>query len=762
MLRVLARTLCGILATLLLGLGAAYAANCTDSDGDLACDNADNCPGVENTDQLDTDGDGIGDACDPCTDTDGDGFGDTCLYVSVCPLDNCPGVPNPQQTDTDGDLIGDACDVCPTRFLGDPDRDGICVTSDVCPTVYDPAQADVDGDGAGDACDNCRTVANPDQGDTDGDTIGDACDLCPLIRDPSQPDSDGDRRGDLCDNCPGVPNADQADFNGDGSGDACQPRVAIAGVVEDGGTDLEVKIAAVDPQGEPLAGNVRIFAGMFQPLTLRDAGYPVDCGAGFDPAAGTGQGIAYEFSAAGSPFLFDLDAYGSCADGVGDYEFALGPCRATTTQFADLLDLSNQATPLPICVRSRPQPDLRYDLDVTSFNAMSLVGSIGPGSGGLSVAFSGGLPQRIDITALTPDAPHILQVEVTDGNTVPMRDQASFLHQRETALVFLPSPAAVVAAPSRSECDGPTGADLILDGSGSVALPGSALVSYEWFLDFGLPSERGLGTLAAQGVVLPLGGNAVSLRVRDTVGGSDVSTSIVTVVDTRPPVLSIAGVPPTLWPPNHRLVAIGPVVLAADVCDPSPIVSPASADSSEAADAPGDEDGRTLIDVVEPAPGGPADSVGLRAERSAAGFGRSYQLAWSASDRSGNATVRMAAVQVPIDEGSGSEPLLLAVDGDAASARISWSAVPGATSYDLIAGDLAALSLDGDTLRLGAVRVPARGIATAGLAFDETAPSAGAAFFYLVQYRDDRGASGFGTESAFWPAEPTTCEGGCP
>jgi len=85
-----------------------------DSDGDTICDKADNCPSVNNPDQKDSDGDGIGDACDSDTppppdrcadlggDTDGDGF---CNKV-----DNCPAVNNPDQTDSDGDGIGDRCD----------------------------------------------------------------------------------------------------------------------------------------------------------------------------------------------------------------------------------------------------------------------------------------------------------------------------------------------------------------------------------------------------------------------------------------------------------------------------------------------------------------------------------------------------------------------------------------------------------------------------------------------------------------------------
>ncbi len=73
-----------------------------DHDGDTIDDGIDNCPDVANEDQADTDGDGIGDACNDADDTDGDEYSDL--------LDNCPNDANPGQEDTDGDGIGDTCD----------------------------------------------------------------------------------------------------------------------------------------------------------------------------------------------------------------------------------------------------------------------------------------------------------------------------------------------------------------------------------------------------------------------------------------------------------------------------------------------------------------------------------------------------------------------------------------------------------------------------------------------------------------------------
>jgi hypothetical protein len=79
-------------------------------DGDGIPDATDNCPGVANAEQTNSDTDGLGDACDNCatvsnadqSDADADGLGDVC--------DNCAAVANAGQTDTDADGIGDPCD----------------------------------------------------------------------------------------------------------------------------------------------------------------------------------------------------------------------------------------------------------------------------------------------------------------------------------------------------------------------------------------------------------------------------------------------------------------------------------------------------------------------------------------------------------------------------------------------------------------------------------------------------------------------------
>jgi hypothetical protein len=72
-----------------------------DTDGDMILDSVDNCPSVPNIDQRDTDGDFLGNVCDP--DDDNDTVQDT--------GDNCQFAANTDQSDFDRDRIGDACDL---------------------------------------------------------------------------------------------------------------------------------------------------------------------------------------------------------------------------------------------------------------------------------------------------------------------------------------------------------------------------------------------------------------------------------------------------------------------------------------------------------------------------------------------------------------------------------------------------------------------------------------------------------------------------
>lgn len=118
------------------------AANTTDTDFDGVFDFEDNCPFVVNLDQLDTDVNGIGDACS--ADADGDGrvdvddfvIDDQNALVSLALDSDNDGQDNVDDTDDDGDGIPDVTD----RYPMDSDNDGFSNSVD----------RDDDGDGYGD------------------------------------------------------------------------------------------------------------------------------------------------------------------------------------------------------------------------------------------------------------------------------------------------------------------------------------------------------------------------------------------------------------------------------------------------------------------------------------------------------------------------------------------------------------------------------------------------------------------------------------
>lgn len=121
------------------------------------------------------------------------------------------------QVDTNGNGVGDACDDADGDGIldymeADGDGDGVKDDNDNCSEEYNPTQSDKDQDDVGDACDNCWRVKNPDQADADRDGFGDAChndadgdgisddtDNCPIVSNPRQEDADGNSKGDVCD-----------------------------------------------------------------------------------------------------------------------------------------------------------------------------------------------------------------------------------------------------------------------------------------------------------------------------------------------------------------------------------------------------------------------------------------------------------------------------------------------------------------------------------------------------------------------------------
>jgi hypothetical protein len=203
-------------------------------------------------------------------------------------------------------------------------------------------------------------------------------------------------------------------------------------------------------------------------------------------------------------------------------------------------------------------------------------------------------------------------------------------------------PTATAGADQTVECTSTAGASFTLHGSATDADQNVTLASWRAGSRIGpevgqtLVSEQSLGVGAQQTYVL---------RVIDTFAQADEDVTHVAVVDTTPPNLSVSVSPAVLSPPNHKLVPITVTVVATDSCDASPVVRLVSILSTEADNGLGDGD---QPDDIQGASFGTDDrQFKLRNERSGTGQGRVYTITYSATDASGNTTVRQATVTVP-------------------------------------------------------------------------------------------------------------------
>jgi len=482
-------------------------------------------------------------------------------------------------------------------------------------------------------------------------------------------DTDHDEILDAHDTCPEIPDPVQADSDGDGSGDACQPGLVLSGITEDGGETLEVDAHAEDPQGDPLSGRIEVFETSGIPVQLQDTG-AFDCSTSLSPDGSPGPGLAFSYAGVGEPVLFDIRLVLGCPTYGAEIEMAPGACSDPLGPFENILFLDRLPSTSTLCVRSTLALDMQYEwkLGVMSPSALSIeTRKVSPA---FRVAFHDGLPSVADLASLWYRRSYRLRITVTDGTTRPVSAQQEFQYQGESLLVIglQAPPEAVIGGPTSVECSGPAGGLVTLDGSGSRdPAPEGEISGYEWFLDAGLPSETLLGTDPILSVTLPIGEHLVTLRVTSAAGLPGTAQTVISVQDTTPPVLLVTVDRPVLWPANHRMVHTHPGIQVADLCDPGAIAVLSSAVSSEPDDAEGEGDGRTTDDIEGAEIGGPDDAIQLRAERSAAGQGRQYQLTYVATDASGNHAAAVAVVTVPHDLGASADPLAIrAVHGETA------------------------------------------------------------------------------------------------
>jgi hypothetical protein len=307
------------------------------------------------------------------------------------------------------------------------------------------------------------------------------------------------------------------------------------------------------------------------------------------------------------------------------------------------------------------------------------------GGGGLSGSASSPIVVDRDVTyrlRLEVRSPNIIRGYVNDVQVVSLTfDIGNFPVQMNPAVSANSYPSlrirhdnlVVRTINQPPSCD--AGADQMLECAGALTpaqLNGSASsdpdgdsLTYEWTVAEGSGAVIENPSSIQPTGWFPIGTTMVTLLVADGNGGFDTDDMFVVVHDTTAPVVVCTTDVASLWPPNHRMVAVRIFLNVADVCaSPRDFSVMCQVSSSEADDAKGD--GKSTGDVngangyispvpvtltYDPGSGMFTGRVNLRAERNGSKNGRTYSITGVASDPSGNSGSANCVVIVPHDMG---------------------------------------------------------------------------------------------------------------
>ncbi len=146
---------------------------------------------------------------------------------------------------------------------------------------------------------------------------------------------------------------------------------------------------------------------------------------------------------------------------------------------------------------------------------------------------------------------------------------------------------------------------------------------------------------AASGSTFAIGATTVTVTAKDAYNNNSTSSFSIKVQDTAAPAItSLSTNAPTLWPPNHKMVAVTVSAAASDLVGVASLKI-VSVTSNEPDNGLGDGDTANDIQITGNL------TVNLRAERGGGGNGRIYTITVEAKDAAGNASTKTVAVTVP-------------------------------------------------------------------------------------------------------------------
>ena len=143
------------------------------------------------------------------------------------------------------------------------------------------------------------------------------------------------------------------------------------------------------------------------------------------------------------------------------------------------------------------------------------------------------------------------------------------------------------------------------------------------------------------GSTFPFGTTTVQCTATDAHGNTAEGSFNVTVQDTTPPEIVASANPSSLWPPDHKMVAVTVTAIVTDAVDANPLVHIVSVTSDQPENGTGDGDVAPDWEITG------AMTVNLRSER-AQNVDRTYTITVEAQDFSGN--VSQATVMVKVTQ----------------------------------------------------------------------------------------------------------------
>ena len=180
----------------------------------------------------------------------------------------------------------------------------------------------------------------------------------------------------------------------------------------------------------------------------------------------------------------------------------------------------------------------------------------------------------------------------------------------------------------------------------------------------------------------PLGATTVTWTVTDDAGNETTCTQDVTVVDVESPVVSCSVddemLDDGLWPPNHKLEAVGLNVAVSDNCDEAPVITVLVFGDEDDEEPTGD--GMHSPDAKDIAAG----TLRLRKERKGDADGRVYLILVLATDAAGNVGFDCCTVTVPHSQSPSDRA---AVQDQAAAAEAECLANGFAPASFVLVGD---------------------------------------------------------------------------